>query len=108
MKIGRTELAAFILLGIGAALLVLTFCMAFMLIVAELNILSALDLSEALDNVLGPLAEAIIKVMYLGVMGWTGSIATMRGIQLIREAKRVPQPRTKPVQHLPSENEEKT
>lgn len=107
MKIERTELVAFMLLGIGMVLLILTFYMAFTLIVAELGILSAPDLSEALGEILGPIAEAIIRVMYLGIMGWTGSIATVRGIQLIKEARRVPQPKTEPVQQPAPEKEEK-
>ena len=90
MKIDRTELVAFILLGIGVVLLILTFYMAYTLIVTELAIISAPDLSEALGDVLGPIAEAVIKVMYLSIMGWTGSIATMRGIQLVKETRRFP------------------
>ena len=87
MKIERTELMAYILIAIGAILLIITFYMAFTLLVAELGILAAPNLSEALGEILGPIAEALIKVLYLGVMGWTGSIATIRGIQLIKEAK---------------------
>ena len=102
MKIDRTELVAFILLGIGLVLLILTFYMAYTLVVAELGIISAPDLSEALGEILGPIAEAIIKVMYLGIMGWTGSIATMRGIQLTKEARRIS------VQQPTQEKEEKT
>ncbi len=108
MKIERIELAAFTLLGIGAVLLILTFYMAFTLIVAELGIVSTLNLSEALGESLGPIAEAIIRVMYLGVMGWTGSITTIRGIQLIREARRVPQPKAEMDQQPSSKKEEKT
>jgi hypothetical protein len=108
LKIERIELAAFMLLGIGAILLILTFYMAFTLIISELGIISALNLSEALGEILGPIAEAIIKVMYLGVMGWTGSIATIRAIQLIREARRVPQPETEQTQQPSPEKEEKT
>ncbi len=108
MKIERTELAGFILLGIGTVLLILTFYMAFTLVVSELGMLPAPNLSEAIGEILGPITEAIIKVMYLGVMGWTGSIAAIRGIQLIREARRVPQPKTRLVQQPTLEKEEKS
>ena len=98
MKIERTELVAFILLGIGTVLLILTFYIAFTLVVTEVGTISALNLSEALGEILGPIAEAIIRVMYLGIMGWTGSIATIWGIQLIKEARRSPQLKAESVQ----------
>ena len=87
MKIERTELMAYILIAIGAILLIITFYMALTLLISELGILATPNLSEALGEILGPIAEALIKVLYLGVMGWTGSIATIRGIQLMKEAK---------------------
>ncbi|MEM3731244.1 MAG: hypothetical protein QW667_03930 [Candidatus Bathyarchaeia archaeon] len=101
MKIDKTELVAFILIAIGAALLVLTFYMAFTQLTTELGILPAPDLSQALGEILGPIAEALIKVMYLSIMGWTGSIATIRGIQLIREIRQAPQPKLLPPQQPP-------
>lgn len=109
MRIERAELAAFILLGIGVVLLILTFYMAFTLIGAEIDaISSSLNLSEAIGEILGPIVEAIIKVMYLGVMGWTGSIATIRGVQLLKEARRVPQSGGKLVQESTVKKEEIT
>lgn len=108
MNVQKIELAAFILLGIGAVLLLLTFYMAFTLIVADLSTLSALDLSEAIGEAIGPIAEAVIKVMYLVVMGWIGSIATIRGVQLLREAKRVPQSEAESVREPSLEKKGKT
>lgn len=107
MKIEGTELAAFIILGIGTVLLILTFYMAFTLIVTELGIISALNLSETLGEILGPITEAIIKVMYLSVMGWIGSITTMRGIQLMKETRRTPQPKIHMTQKSKPEKKEK-
>lgn len=91
MKIERTETVAYVLIGIGVVLLILTFYMAFTLLIAKLGILTGANLSEALGKILGPMVEAIIKVLYLGIMGWTGSIATIRGIQLYREYKQTQQ-----------------
>jgi len=109
MRIERAELAAFILLGIGVVLLILTFYMAFTLVGAEIDVISSsLNLSEAIGEILGPIVEAIIKVMYLGVMGWTGSIATIRGVQLLKEARRVPQSGGKLVQESTVKKEEIT
>jgi len=94
MKIERTELIAYLLIGLGAFLLILTFVMAFSLVIAKISILSAPSLSETLGETLRLIAEALIRVMYLGIMGWMGSIATIRGIQLFREFKQVPKPET--------------
>jgi hypothetical protein len=102
MKIERTELMAYILIAIGVILLIITFYMAFTLLTSELGILAAPNLSEALGEILGPITKALIKVLYLGVMGWTGSIATIRGIQLIKEAKRT-LPQKTLVQKQPSQ-----
>ncbi len=91
MKIEKPELVAFILIGVGLALLIFTFIMAYIMLIASIGILPAPNLSEALGEILGPIAEAIIRIMYLGIMGWAGSIATMRGIQLYKESKQTSQ-----------------
>ncbi|MEM0058088.1 MAG: hypothetical protein QXG58_04955 [Candidatus Bathyarchaeia archaeon] len=87
MKIERPELVAYILIVVGLLLLIFTFVMAFLMLTSVVSLSTSLDLSKALGEILGPIAEAVIKVMFLGVMGWTGSIATMRGIQLYKEFK---------------------
>jgi len=87
MKIERTELVAYLLIGIGAVLLMLTFVMAFILLTSELNLQGGGNLSESIGNILGPIVEALIKIMYLGIMGWVGSVATIRGIQLLKETR---------------------
>jgi len=84
----KAELMSYILIIVGITLLILTFVMAVILVTSELGILSQSDLSQALGEILGPIAAAVIRVLYLGIMGWTSSIATIRGIQLYKEAKR--------------------
>lgn len=102
MKIERAELVAYILIVAGLLLLIFTFIMAFLMLTSVLSISTNMDLSRALGEILGPIAEAIIKIMFLGVMGWTGSIATMRGIQLYKEAKpAAAQPPPKPEEKQP-------
>jgi len=96
MKIERTELIAYILISVGIVLLILTFVMAFLLLTSLLNISAGGNLSDAIGDILGPIAEALIKVMYLGIMGWVGSIATIRGIQSIREIKQLPKAQALP------------
>ncbi|MEM3673798.1 MAG: hypothetical protein QW468_06240 [Candidatus Bathyarchaeia archaeon] len=87
MKIEKPELVAYILIIVGLVLLIFTFIMAYIMLIADPNFLPALNLSEALGEILGPIAVALIRIMYLGVMGWVGSIATIRGIQLYKEFK---------------------
>ena len=91
MKAERIEIITYILLGFGIFLLIFTFVMAYIMLVAGTGILPSPDLSSALGEILGPIAEALMKIMYLGIMGWIGSIATIRGIQLIRETKEMEQ-----------------
>jgi hypothetical protein len=89
MKIEKTELFTYLFMALGIILLIFTFIMAYILVIANLSLPTGLNLSESLGEILGPIAEALIKVLYLGVMGWVGSILTIRGIQLHRELKQV-------------------
>ncbi|MGB9960066.1 MAG: hypothetical protein ACPLKQ_06070 [Candidatus Bathyarchaeales archaeon] len=104
MKIEKPELVAYIMIAVGLVLLVLTFIIAALMLMSVVGIATAQDLSKALGGILGPIAEAVIKVMFLGIMGWTGSIATIRGIQLYKESKLPVQPQ----QNRQVKNEEKT
>lgn len=92
MKIEKAELMAYVMIIVGLLLLIFTFITAFLMLTSVLNIKTGMDLSKALGEILGPIAEAVIRIMFLGIMGWTGSIATIRGIQLYRESKLVAQP----------------
>lgn len=94
MKIGRPELVAYILICVGVILLIVTFVMAYIMLVAVAKITTSSDLSRALGEILGPIVEAVVKAVFLGIMGWIGSIATMRGIQLYRESKPTVQVKT--------------
>lgn len=92
MKIEKPELVAYIMIATGLVLLILTFILAAIMLMSVVGIATSQDISKALGGILGPIAEAIIKVMFLGIMGWAGSLATMRGIQLYRESKSTMQP----------------
>jgi hypothetical protein len=94
MKVEKSELVAYILIGVGVVLLILTFVMAYLILTSVVSLSTSQDLSKALGEILGPIAEAVVRVMFLGIMGWTGSIATMRGIQLYKESKPATQPKT--------------
>ena len=87
MKIERVELVAYILIAVGLLLLVITFLMAYLKLESVASIITSGNIAEALGQIFGPIVEAVIKIMFLGIMGWVGSITTMRGIQLYKEAK---------------------
>ncbi|MEM1552472.1 MAG: hypothetical protein QXS01_06825 [Candidatus Bathyarchaeia archaeon] len=87
MKIEKAELVAYILIAVGLLLLIITFIMAYLKLESVVSIITSGNISEVLGQIFGPIVEAVIKIMFLGIMGWVGSIATMRGIQLYKEAK---------------------
>jgi hypothetical protein len=79
-------------LGIGITLLIFTFGSAFGFLTEGWQILSTQDLVQTFGEALGPLIATSIRVMYLGVMGWIGSLITIRGVTILNNA-----PRTEPV-----------
>ena len=107
MKSDRNELIGLVILSIGLVFLIVTFYMAFLYLAEELDIITQPDLVKSLGEILGPIAEAIIRIMFLGVMGWIGSLTTIRGMQFLRvkkelTLKQVSQP---PPVHAPPEIE---
>jgi hypothetical protein len=70
-------------LCIGLALLIFTFASAYAFLSEGLQILSTQDLAQTFGAALAPLIATCIRVMYLGVMGWIGSLVTIRGITII-------------------------
>jgi hypothetical protein len=82
----KSEILAYVVLFIGVGLLVFTFFNAFVFLGEKMHLLST-DLVEAFGEVIGPLIETCIRIMYLGIMGWIGSIMTIRGVQLITQFK---------------------
>jgi uncharacterized membrane protein YwzB len=86
-KFDKVELAGLIVLFIGIALLVSTFYSAFLFLIGELEILVTGDLLESFGEALAPLIKAVIHILYLGIMGWIGSIVTIRAVQLLKKEK---------------------
>lgn len=89
----KVEMSAYSILFIGAAFLSFTFVSAYIFLIEKLGILASSNPIEAFGEVLVPLIVAAIRVMYLGAMGWIGSILTMRGVQLFRQLKLEAKPR---------------
>ena len=73
-------------LMLGVALLVATFISAYGFLSQSLSLLGSSDLVGIFGESLAPLIATVIRVMYLGVMGWIASLLTIRGVTLILNA----------------------
>jgi len=83
----KIELSGFIVLFVGVGLLAFTFFSAFAFLIGSFSILGSQSLVQAFGQALAPLMEAIIRILYLGIMGWIGSLLTIRGVQLIKKER---------------------
>jgi hypothetical protein len=79
----KITLSGTAMLAIGAALLIFTFISAYGLLTQSLSIITSGDLVATFGNALAPLIATCIRIMYLGVMGWIGSLLTIRGVTII-------------------------
>ena len=84
MKIDKIEISGIVVLFIGAFLLIFAFFNAYVFLTGQLEIIASQDILQAFGEALAPLIVACIRVLYLGIMGWIGSILTIRGIQLLK------------------------
>jgi hypothetical protein len=73
----------------GIVLLAITFISAYLFLASNPSITASSDLIDTFGESLAPLIEASIRIMFLGVMGWIGSILTARGVQLLTQLKRL-------------------
>jgi len=85
--IRKPEVPRFIVLLVGVILLVFAFFNAYIFLQKDMGIISTSGLENLFGEALGPLIEACIRVMFLGIMGWIGSIITIRGVQLLTSPK---------------------
>lgn len=106
MKFDKVEVSGIIVLFIGVILLAATFISAYVFLSGKLSILASADLTELFGRALAPLIEAIIHILYLGIMGWVGSILTIRAVQLLKREKETvttqPQVKSETKQPAPS------
>jgi hypothetical protein len=77
-------------LMIGVALLIFTFINAYGFLTQNLSIVATQDLVTTFGGALAPLITTCIHIMYLGVMGWIGSLITIRGVTIIAHAPQKP------------------
>ena len=71
------------ILVVGLVLLVFTFVSAFVFLYENVQIVSSEDLSHTFGDAFEPLVATFIRVMYLGIMGWIGSLITVRGMNIM-------------------------
>jgi hypothetical protein len=93
-------------LCIGVALLIITFVSAYGFLTESIVPLSTQDLVQTFGEALGPLIAAAIHIMYLGVMGWIGSLVTIRGVTIMTNAPKTET--TTPTAQAPQVPEQKT
>jgi hypothetical protein len=87
MKFDKPEISGLLVLFIGVGLLAFTFLNAYWLLSEDITIVATQDLVKAFGEALAPLIATVIHVMYLGIMGWIGSLLTLRGIPLLTHPK---------------------
>jgi len=91
----KIALSGIAVLMMGVALLIFTFTSAYGFLTQSLAIITSEDLVRTFGEALAPLIATCIRVMYLGVMGWIGSLLTIRGVTVIAHT---PQPTAVAVQ----------
>jgi len=79
-----------IVLMVGVGLLIFTFVSAYGFLTQSLSILTSADLAQTFGEALAPLISTCIRVMYLGVMGWIGSLLTIRGVTILSQVRQMP------------------
>ncbi len=92
----KVALSGVAVLVIGVMLLISTFIAAYGFLTQSISIIANGDLVRTFGEALAPLIAACIHIMYLGVMGWVGSLVTIRGVTLIVNAPKLEVPVTTP------------
>lgn len=87
---GKIAFSGFTVLAIGVGLLIFTFFSAYGFLTAGISPISTQDLIQTFGEALGPLIGAAIQVMFLGVMGWIGSLITLRGVAIVTNITKEP------------------
>ena len=86
----KIALSGITVLMIGVALLIGPFVSAYGFLTQSLSIIASEDLVRTFGEALAPLIATCIRIMYLGVMGWIGSLLTIRGVTIIAHTPQMP------------------
>jgi len=95
MRFNKLEMCGVTVLAIGIILLVFTFINAYLFLQEPLSIVGSAGFTQVFGEALGPLIVACIRIMYMGIMGWIGSLLTMRGLALLNQTKIMLEPKSK-------------
>ena len=95
--VNKAEISGYVVLFIGVGLLIFTFASAYLFLSSDLSIMGSPDLVAVFGDALAPLIVTCIRIMYIGVMGWIGSLLTIRGVQLLTKLKREAKPEVEPI-----------
>ncbi|MEM2676264.1 MAG: hypothetical protein QXT10_07215, partial [Candidatus Bathyarchaeia archaeon] len=82
----KITFSGMVVLGVGVVLLVFTFLSAYGFLTQSLSIASSDDFVQTFGAALAPLIATCIRLMYLGIMGWVGSLLTIRGVTILIHA----------------------
>lgn len=93
----KALVSGYVTLFIGVALLAFTFISAYLFLSNDPSIMGSPDLVTVFGDALAPLVLTCIRIMYLGIMGWIGSLLTIRGVQLVTQIRREIQPEVKAI-----------
>lgn len=77
------KISGFATLAIGVVLLVVTFLTAYGSLKGMVALQLPGEIMSAFGEALAPLIDTGIKAIFLGIMGWTGSILSRRGVQIL-------------------------
>lgn len=77
------KVSGFVVLFVGVAVLLFTFYSAYQFLLGAGLTTGEGGLMDIFGEILGPLIDTCMKAIYLGIMGWIGSILTRRGVQTI-------------------------
>ena len=86
----KIAVSGFTVLIVGIALLIFTFVSAYQFLNQNLSILASEDLLQTFGEAFAPLIVTCIRIMYLGVMGWIGSLLTIRGVTIMTNLPKTP------------------
>lgn len=82
------KISGFVVLFIGVALLLFTFIAAYQFMMGIIGITSSQNLMDQFGETLPVVITYALRALFLGIMGWIGSILTRRGVQIITQEPR--------------------
>ncbi len=109
LQIDSVKVSGFIILFVGVGVLLFTVYNAYLLMIGVLEIeWGSEDLMRFFGEALAPLIVYAVKALYLGIMGWIGSILTRRGVQTLTFKREETKAKTGQVEATESEKTKDT